>query len=177
MVVLSGGFDDTTGDLWQIGYDIDSVESANDPVGIVNDHRYARVGGTQQLFPHPVSIGRFGRSTRARNDLICTSDADALAVANAGNDREARTALRVEAVTVTATARPGALLAVAAIGVHDGVWMFPPAAVGFAGAGIGQFRSMTHTIIPMGGRVHWTATYAIDFDSFNDLPGAMLQPA
>ncbi len=39
----------------------------------------------QQVFQHPVSIGQYGRRTRARSDLTCKTDANALTVAEFDN--------------------------------------------------------------------------------------------
>lgn len=173
-----GASDTTGGDMWTIAYDPDSVDTANDPEGIVNDHRYTRVGGTQQLFPHPISIGQFGRSTRARNDLIMTTDANALVVAQADNNREARTALRVDAVEIVATGRLNALLAIAAIDFGDNILFDPPNGTSFTGRGNGVVRSLTHTLTPhTRSGVHWAASYALDFTGFVDLPGSILPEA
>lgn len=176
MVVL-GPTDKVDDDLWHIAYDPDTFEAPNDPEPVINDHRYTRVGGTQQLVVHEPSKGAHGHRVRARGDLICTTDGNALAIARADNDREARTSLRVEAVDIAATKRPNALLFIAAADWGDGVWMFPPSAQGFTGSGIGKIRAIYHQLTPAAGSVHWTARLAVDFSSFNGMPGAMLPVA
>ena len=176
--IAFGHEDGSDGETWEIAYVPDSVETVNDPEGIVNDHRYTRVGGAQQTFDHPVSIGQFGRSQRVRGDLIMSVDADALALAEIDNDREARTALRVDAVDIVATGRPMALLAVAAIDWGDNVLMYPPTGADFTGVGVGVVRTLTHRVTPLhSGGVHWTATYALDFVNFLNLPGSILPEA
>jgi hypothetical protein len=169
---LGDGYD---GDLARVSFDAESLEMASTPEHIVNDHRYARAGGTQQVVEHAVSVGRFGRSTRERADLICSTDANSLDIANDDNVTEARTSLRCDGLTVTATDRGEVYLLVAAVDVgnftslilrDDDVWL------------TGPVRSMFHTVTPMPGRVHWTVTYALDVSTLNGFPdGAMLDEA
>lgn len=176
MFVLDDG--DTASATWHLDYDADSLVVVNDPEPIINDHRYTRAGGTQQTFEHAPSIGQFGRRTRSRNDLICTTDGDVLAIAEADNDREARTAMRIDVVSVTATGRGAVLLAVAAADWGDGIWLFPPASSGFSGSAVGKIRSLTHQVTPLhSGGVHWTASWAVDFTLFVDVTGAILPEA
>lgn len=178
LIVLDGSASDhDNAGLWHIMYDADSVVTATNRDGIYNDYRWARVGGTQQVVEHSVSIGRFGRKTMERSELLSSTNADVLAVATGACNLTARTALRLENVTVTAMNREYALLAVAAADVHDSVWMFPSAADGFAGSGLARIRSMTHQITPLtDSAVHWTASYALDFYSFTSVDGAILDP-
>lgn len=175
LIILTPLATDLTGGTWTLGYDIRSLEIANDPEGIYNDHRFAREGGTQQVVEHTVSIGRFGRATKPRNDLICQTDPQALAVAQAANSREALSALRVENVTVVATGEGEVLLAVAAIDHNDNVRFIPPHDTDLWAKG--RIRSIAHEVGAMDGNsVDWQASYAIDFDS-SDIPGAVLDPA
>ena len=40
---------------------------------------------------------------------------------------------------------------------------------------IGITRSMSHTVTPLGGRLHWTATFAVDIQNLTGFPdGALL---
>lgn len=169
------GDDDTPTQLW---YDADSFVTANNRDAIRNDMRWARVGGTQQVVEHPISIGRFGRRTDRRTDLQCQTDGQVLALAKAAVNLKARTALRVESVSVTSTGRPEAMLRVAAADVHDRVWAFPPTSklVDLVGSSFGLIRSMDHQVRPLYGRLAWTTTYALDLENILNLPGAMLDP-
>lgn len=175
-IVLTGD-DSTSGTVWHVNYDADSVQLANDPEGVVNDHRYTRVGGTQQLVEHDVSIGTFGRSTSERNDLICTTDGNAYQLAHNDNDRQAVTALRLDSITVTATNRPQALLAMAAIDWGDSVWLYPPRSPTSTVNGFAAVRNLYHQVTPLKGSVMWTTTLSADFYQINNLPGAILTPA
>lgn len=177
MIVLAGLDDLEDPPLWTIAYDADSIESANDTIPVRNDHNFARVGGTVQPFPHKVSQGRFGPASFNRSDLIMTTDADALLVAQETSDREALTALRIEAVTITDVDAGERILALAALDPGDEAWIFPPASSGFTGSGIGRIRTITHRITPMKGKLNWTTTIALDFLEFFEMPGAMLEPA
>lgn len=161
-----------------LDYVADTLQTANDPTGIVNDHRYARVGGSQQVFEHDISIGAFGRSTRARSDLITTTDGNVLVVAEADNIREALTALRVDGVEVVATGREMALLICAAADWGDSAAFYPPPGSRVTGSGSGRIRSITHQVSPLtSDSVNWTATFAIDFYAFSNVAGAILPAA
>lgn len=181
-VLLMQKLSDSTPNLpssaWRVGYDHDSVVTDTSPIALVNDHRYGRVGGTQQVFQHKVSQGVFRtKRTRKRTDLLCQLDAQALYVAQADSDREARTTLDIAAVTITATGKAGRLLAVAAVDIGDLVWLYPPAAQGWDGNVFGNVRSIIEDVRPLYGRVAWTTTYALDLSVIQGVPGAMLDPA
>lgn len=177
-VVLTKGNDNTSGGTWSIAYDHDSVITDTSPLALVNDHRYARAGGTTQVFEHKVSQGVFRQKrTRKRTDLLCQLDAQALAVAQADSDREARTTLDIAAITVTATGKPDRLLASAALDIGDLLWIFPPAAEGFSGSVLGRVRSIIEDVRPLYGRVAMSTTYAVDITQINGVAGAMLAPA
>jgi hypothetical protein len=165
----------TSGGIHTMIYDAESLQLVSDPQHVVNDHRYARVGGTQQLVEHSVSVGRFGRSTRARSDLITSADVYVELIAENDNRLEARTTLRVDAVTVTSTGKGEYYLLNAAFDV--GNWAYicvdetPEVYVQ------GNLRSMTHTVTPLKDRLHWTSTYSFDTQDLTGFPdGAMLDP-
>ena len=173
LVRLSMLSDDPDGDVMALAVDLDSLAVASDLEHVRNDIRYARVGGTQQVVEHSVSIGRFGRFTDLRTDLICTDDARVLAVATAANDKKARTSIRVDAATVTATGKGEYYLLLAATDLDALVL------VEFDSTKSGTFamRSMTHTIRPLLGRVDWQCTYALDTLTLDGWPdGAILDP-
>jgi hypothetical protein len=165
----------TSSGLRSVVYDSDSLSLVSDPQHIVNDHRYARAGGTQQLVEHTVSVGRFGRSTRARSDLISTADIYALGVAGDHNRLEARTTLRVDGVTVTASGKDEVYLLVAAIDLWNWsyIWTNESAAQYVSGS----LRSMTHSVTPLKNRLHWVSTFAFDTQALGNFPdGAILDP-
>lgn len=171
--------DDLDGDTVAIAYDRDSVITSTSPDALVNEHRYARAGGTEQVAVHKVSQGVFrSKRVRARGDLLCQLDAHALFVAWADNDREARTTLSIDAVTVTCTGKPGRYLPVAATDIGDLLLVFPQSAdPEFAGTVLGEVRARTDEVRPLFGRVGWTTTFAADPVSIVGVPGALLDPA
>lgn len=67
---------------------------------VVNDARFARVGGTQQTSEQVQSIATYGRRTLVRNDFPNTTDGPVGQIADYVTIRRGLNALRVENVTV-----------------------------------------------------------------------------
>lgn len=67
---------------------------------VVNDARFARVGGTQQTSEQVQSIATYGRRTLVRNDFPNTTDTPVGQIADYVTIRRGLNALRVENVTV-----------------------------------------------------------------------------
>lgn len=166
------------GTHYSVCFDLGSLVINNDDEHVRNRHEYARIGGTVQSFPHKVSIGLFGEFTSPRYDLKCQTDMQAMRLAQEHSDHEATTGIRVDEVTVTSTGRPAYLLPMAALDVHDAVWMqfvehVPPSI-----AGTFNVRSRTDSVRPLVGKVAWTTTLALNTGTLVQWPdGTQLDPA
>lgn len=180
-LTLRGNGENLVSNYKHLLYDIDSVELVNDPEHIVNDHRYARAGGTQQLAENGLSIGQFGRKSRARNDLICTHDLYALGLARDDNYLESTTSIRIDSVEVTATGKGIYYPIVAATDLDDGITISidpqdTPSTVNQRRV-FGLVRSMEHRVTVLNGQaVQWHVTYALDTkELYNFPPSARLK--
>jgi hypothetical protein len=151
-------------------FDTEPYETANDAEAIKNDMRLARVGGTQQVAEHGVSIGRFGRKTYTRSDLICSNDADVLVIATKLANRLGRSSLRVDNIALTLTGK-ATLPYVAAMDISENVYINA-----LDGSDVkAHVRSMKHNITPMDqDRLHWTAEFAVDAYNITSPLGATL---
>jgi hypothetical protein len=171
---LKPATEDVSGTRKHVVFDGDSIVLASDPTHILNDIRYARVGGTEQVRVNTVSAGRFGRFTQSRSDLICQTNAEALSLTQQTSLIRSRTSIRLDAVTVTATSRDEALLMCAAADVGTCkayVYLDETADVYI----IGVIRSVTHSVTPLAGRAHWITTFTVDaIDLVNFPDGAIL---
>lgn len=167
------------GEWWSIAYDADSFTTTNDDEGIRNDIRLARVGGTQQVAVRATSIGKYGRRSWARSDLIAAGDGAVATIAAYILDRRSRTTITVENLTVDVTRQLNdRLLTLAAYDIGNLTYVAPPGP-GTPGAGgpeiFGYCRAMTHRIAPRSAnRVTWSADFAVDTLIVFNLPGAFL---
>lgn len=158
-------------------YDAESLIIANDPEHLINDVRYARAGGTQQVAENKVSIGRFGRATLARGDLLNNSDAQVLQVARARCNQTARTTFRIDELRVTTTGKDDLYtLILAALDLGDYCSISPRADDIFNASAVAHVRTIIHEITPLRpGALAWTSTLAFDVtDLFNFPPGSFL---
>lgn len=171
--------DDLVSTRKRLVFDAESLVVANDPEHVVNDTRYARVGGTQQVAENKVSIGRFGRSSKPRTDLISTADLYALGVARDDCDRLSRTTFRIDGLTITATGKdPLYTLCLAAldIGHASTVTLEGDTASGTKYA-VCRVRSIIHEITPLRpGALAWTSTIAFDTADLGGFPPGSILP-
>ena len=174
------GFDYYDRPFDYVPYDIDSFQSSNSDDSVVNDTRFARVGGTQQVFEQLASISRFGRRTLVRNDLIINSDFAVAQIAQYISIRRALNTLRVNNLTVHVTDRgTDRGLLTAAADIQTSVFVFPPdGATGPDRPYIsGHIASMRHQITARNPHeLTWVASFAIDTRTVHRIPGAQLPP-
>ena len=173
-------YERTLSDVRYVPYDLDSFHSTNSDDSVINDVRFARVGGTQQVFEQLASIERYGRRTLVRNDLIVNSDLVALQIAQYTSIRRALNTLRVNNVTVQVTDRgTEAGLVTAAADIQSKTRVFPPD--GGTGDGSprpyinGYIASMRHEITARNPTsISWVASFGIDTRTVNRIPAAQL---
>jgi hypothetical protein len=111
----------------RVAYRPDTFESGNTDDNVINDARFARVGGTQQVFEQFASIARHGRRTLVRNDLLLDNDPGIALIAQYTTVRRALNTLRVKAVTVpTSDLADDDALTVLAADVQSFVTVYPP---------------------------------------------------
>ena len=171
---LSGGVD-----YQVVKYDYDTFRTYPTDEGMVNDARYARVGGTQQVAENADSIARFGRRTQVRNDLLCTTDGAAANLAAYNVARKGANALRVASVDLTPWAWNDDSNYLAAIAADIGVlaFVYPPRST--AGTSdpymFATLSTMTHRIRPRGPeRLQWDMSFGFDTRVIYNLPGQQL---
>lgn len=127
----------------QMLYDPETLEASRASDIIINDVRFARVGGAQQVAADVVSQGRYGRRTLARNDLLTQSSSDVLTIAGRVVSRRANRSLRVSAVDVVSV--PGNLPSMFVVDVGDPVTFAMPDMRSVSGYVV----SMSHRVVPM----------------------------
>lgn len=172
-VVSSGGT------LLYIGYAAESFKTSNDKSAIVNDARFARVGGTQQVFEQVASIKRHGRRSLVRNDFLNADDATVLLIATYTTVRRALNTLRVDQIDVDTIDRGDDFgLAALACDVGNECRIYPPfgdpapPALPYIR---GFVRAITHRVTPMRGAVAtWQTSFAFDTRDVFNIPGAQL---
>lgn len=168
-----------------VPYDNESFKSLNSDDAVINDARFARVGGTQQTFEQLASISRYSRRTLTRNDLLVTSDAVAKQIAQYTTIRRALNTLRVSNVDISVTDRgtTAGLVALAA-DAQSYCSVFPPDKLPWAPSPdptrvsiTGFVASVRHKVTPRNrGALSWTASFGIDTRTVNNLPAAQLPP-
>jgi len=170
----------TSTDVQFVAYDPDSFDAPNSDDAVINDARFARVGGSQQTFEQIASISRFGRRTLVRNDLIVSSDLVVAQQAQYLTIRRALNTLRINALTVNTTDL-GELagLVVLAADVQSAVYAYPPDHIAASTPGrvyVGGFiASMKHQVVARNGQsVTWQTTFGIDTRTVHNLPAAQL---
>jgi len=172
-------FESTSGGTRFVPYQPDTFDSAPDDKNVVNDARFARVGGTQQVFEQDYSIGRYGRRTLVRNDFLNTTDPAVALIAEYVTVRRGLNVLRVNAVTVeTSDIGTESALVVLAADVRSEVLAYPPdydiaepdpPAIG------GFVSGVSHRVTPRNGsQVTWQTTFSIDTRTVFNIPGAQL---
>jgi len=163
-----------------IPYRADTVETGNNDDSIVNDARFARAGGLQQAYEQPASIARHGRRSLVRGDLLNTSDATVLQIAQYTTIRRGLNTLRVDAFTVSTSdiehsSSDDIALSMLAVDVQSMAYFVPPGGT-FAGPYIiGFVSNLSHRVTPRnGGEVTWETTVGLDTRTVMNLPVAQL---
>ncbi len=170
----------TSTDVQFVAFDPDSFDAPNSDDSVINDARFARVGGTQQTFQQLASISRFGRRTLVRNDLIAELDAVAEQLAQYTTIRRALNSLRVNGLTVsTSDLGDPAGLVVLAADVQSRAYVYSPDHIAAGTAGRvyvdGFVAGMRHQVSARNGSsVTWQTTFGIDTRTVNNLPAAQL---
>jgi hypothetical protein len=165
-----------TGISKYVPYDADSFAAVSEDSHIINDARFARQGGTQQVHQQPASIARHGLRTLVRNDFLNTSDAQVLVIAAYTSERRGLNVLRVKQLDV-ATSDRGDLnyLATIAADLYVFCTALPP---GYSTGGpfiTGFVESMTHRVTPRSnGAVTWSTRFGIATRIVWNLPAAQL---
>lgn len=164
-----------------VPYRPDDFQSGNSDDAVVNDCRFTRVGGTQQVFEQIASIERHGRRTLVRNDLIVNSDLVAAQIAQYTSIRRALNTLRVDGLTVDVTDHGETVgLVCMSADVGDNAYVFSPDGLESDTTPTrayitGFVRSMTHKVTPRNsGSLTWEATYGVDTRTVHNIPGAQL---
>jgi len=170
----------TTTDVQLVAYDPDSFDGPNSDDAVINDCRFARVGGTQQTFEQLASISRFGRRTFTRNDLIATTDPVVQQIAQYTTIRRGLNSLRVAGLTVQTTDLGDiAGLTILAADVQSGAFVYPPDHIAAGTPGRvyvqGFVAAMKHQVTARNGQsVTWQTTFGFDTRTVNNLPAAQL---
>jgi hypothetical protein len=169
------------GNIAVVPYLADSFKAAPDDSNVVNDARFARVGGTQQVWERRASISRYGRRTLVRSDFIVNSDAVVLQQAQYVTARQALNVLRVNALTVD-VAQLDAWRGLSCLAADIGAlaWALPPSAVPgdpVAPFVRGRIADITHNITPRNrSALTWEITFGLDTETVVNIPGAQLPP-
>ena len=160
-------FDDDPDTVLYVTYDADSFSTATDAEHIMNDARWARAGGTQQIVEHAASIARYGRRSQPRTDLLNDNDTDVAALAALEVNARARSTIRVQAVTIASSDRgDDKYLATIAADIGVPCDAYPPGTVKAdlgdqPGLG-GRIESMTHRITPRSaGHITWQTVFGV----------------
>jgi hypothetical protein len=172
-------FERTVGDTRYVPYQVDSFASAPDDNDIVNDARFARAGGSQQVYEQDASISRYGRRTLVRNDFLNTTDAAVQLIAQYVTIRRGLNVLRVSGLTVETSDRgTEAGLCVLAADLYSAAVVYPPSYVQNVSDQpvlVGYIANLTHRVTPRnGGALTWQTTFGFDTRTVFDLPGAQL---
>jgi hypothetical protein len=146
-------------------YDPELLAPEANPDIIINDARFANVGGTQQMAEDRESKGRYGHRTLARTDLITQSADDVLTLAELTVARRAHRVMQVPAVDITSTNTdnlPGIFI----IDLGDPVVLAFPDYLAVEG----RVSGVTHSITSMtASRVDWRCSLALEtYDGFVD---------
>ena len=163
-------------DILRVPYDADTARTINDDEHLVNDARFTRAGGTQQVREHPASISRFGRRTLTRTDLLNNADTPTDLLAYRVVNRRGRFTLRVAEVTVATSDRgDDEYLAVAAADIGSGAFVSPPRPHPTVPVLSGDIENMTHRITARNGsELTWQTMFGFTTDKVFRLPAAIL---
>lgn len=164
-----------------VPYDADTLVMANDAAYVINDCRFAIVGGTQQVAEHADSIARYGRRSFARYDLISLSDSYAESLAGLVVNRQARNTLRVEELTVSTVDRGTDVFeTMVAADVGVSAIAYPPADNTDLDRPrvLGVLSGFRHRVTPRGDQaVTWSTTVRLDTWQVGGVPAANLPSA
>lgn len=167
-------------DLRYVPYTVDTFKSSPDDHNIVNDARFAAVGGSQQFYEQPASISRHGRRTLVRNDFIGTTPDAPYTIAKYTTIRRGLNVLRVTALTIETSDRgtENGLCALAA-DLYNSAAIYPPTTELAPDADhpyiLAFISNMTHRFTPRNGAaVTWQTTFGFDTRVVNNIPGAQL---
>ena len=161
-----------------VAYDSDSFHSGNSDDHIANDVRFARTGGTQQVFEQLASIARHKRRTYVRNDFVVNNDAVVQQNAQYYSIRRSLNTLTVDALTVHASDRTDIeYLALLAADIGCDSYVYPPGPDYDSSNPkiLATIANMTHQVTPRGSEsLTWAITFGFDTQTVYNLPAAQL---
>lgn len=157
----------------------ESFMSGPNDRNVVNDARYSRVGGTQQVHEQLTSIGKFGRRTLVRNDLIVNNDAAVLQIAFYTSIRRALNVMRITAIETDTLNHPDDYaLALLCVDYYIETTVVPPTGFDYSPTVFLSARVATvrHRVVPHGpdGVTEWRTVFGFDTRTIYNLPGAQL---